>query len=194
MIENSRRIDTRIAGLFCFLFVFLYPLQSREAPKQVFSVNIQNHYIYTSATFVLDNADELINNLKSGFRAEITFQFRLYEKQSGLLSFLGNRLIKEIKITKSAWYDIFEGAYVIESKGLEVGRFKKKDNFLTNFLSINYRKLIIDSKCRKGSCILMGRVYFVPIKLIAPLNLVRVFTPLGSTTTEWQEIQLEKLK
>jgi len=187
---NSRRIETRVARLLCFSFLIIFPLLDAESDDVAFSGRIENGLIYVSSYFTTDKVEDLKNNLGSGFRAEIIFQFRLYSREHGWLSFLGNKLLRETTITRIARYDAFESSYVIESEDRVVSKFKGFEDFVRAFFTLENFKLPYGENCEKAKCIIMGRAYFVPIKLISPLNLVKIFTSLGSKATQWRTIDL----
>ena len=52
--------------------------------------------------------------LEEGLKAEISYQFRLYKRNKSFFSFLGDKVITEKKITKTAYLDIYERVFVVE--------------------------------------------------------------------------------
>ena len=191
LIRNSRRIETRIVRLLCLPVLIVFPLFAAESNDVTFKGKIENGSIYVSSYFTTDKVEDLKSNLGSGFRAEIIFQFRLYSREHGWLGFLGNRLLKETTVSRIARYDAFEDSYVIESGNRVVSRFKNYKDFISAFFTLENLELPYGETCEKAQCIIMGRAYFIPIKLISPLNLVKIFTSLGSKETRWRAIDLD---
>jgi hypothetical protein len=61
--------------------------------------------------------ERIASSLKDGMRADLEVVIRLFERTDGIAGLLGDRLIAEHHVTKTAYYDPFSRAYVVETSG-----------------------------------------------------------------------------
>ena len=69
--------------------------------------------VYGAVQYLDSHSQEVLASLWDGLRAEITFQLRLYRRNRGLLSFLGDRLLAEQRVVQTAAFDVYENRYKI---------------------------------------------------------------------------------
>ncbi len=200
--ENLRRSRTRCVVLRFLLFLalwgsfFVLPVGSesfRESGgiRYSFNASIRGYSLYVSSSFRPKSVDKLVENLKRGLKAEISFQFRLYRRMGGVFAFIGDKLVEEREVRYVASYDVFENYFSIYSDGRLVKQTHNVSDFLLNFLNLHNFYFGRIDKYDRTKMLLRGRVNFVPVKLKPPLNIVMFFTTLGNVTTKWVEISMK---
>ena len=123
---NLLRIDARLLRVACvvlFATGFASVLWAQQARA---TVVVDDRIVRLSAMLEYDGFDEVIDSVKAGLRSEIEYQLRAYEETSGFLSFLGDRLIVEIRPTRIASFDIFRDEYAIEMEGAPTEYFQSE--------------------------------------------------------------------
>lgn len=139
-----------------------------------------------SARLESASALEVFRSLDDGLEAEIVFQFRLYERSRGLLSFLGDRLVLESRPSHTARKDFFRSAYVLETSRGGRRVYDDPSAFIRDFFQLRAFRLPRFAPEHGKSYYLRGRVTLSHAKLVPPLNLIYIFFPVG-VTTEWKE-------
>ena len=142
--------------------------------------------IYVDAFFSYDDTEEIFRSLGDGLKSEIIFEFRLYEKNEGFFSFFGDRLLLEKRPSYTAYFDVYEDAYVVVETDGTYRQFDNKQTFIDNFFSISDFMLAEDLKNILRHYIL-ARIRLIPIKLIPPLTVIALFAETGNISSSWEE-------
>ena len=143
-----------------------------------------------SITLKGGDAEQVIASIQDGLKSEIVFQARLYERNRGLFSFLGDRLFVERKVVQVAYFDFFEDMYVVESELKGTRKYEQREEFMRDFFQLADLRLqdMRDLKREPGSYYILARIRLDPVRLVPPLNIISLF--YSSAVTPWQEIQI----
>ncbi|MBN2552702.1 MAG: DUF4390 domain-containing protein [Spirochaetales bacterium] len=147
--------------------------------------------VFGSVEYRSSHAEEVLSSLREGLRAEINFHFRLYRRNRGIFSFLGDRLLVERRVYQTAAFDFFENRYKIRRDGGKPVEYAGEAEFLDAFFSIPDIDLGEIEAADGGEYYLLARVRMMPVKIIAPLNIITLFSSETAFTTPWVEAQLE---
>lgn len=130
--------------------------------------------------------------LEEGLKAEICYQFRLYRRDTGFFSFLGDKIITEKKVIKTAYLDIYERVFIIEvNKGKKVLLYE--EDFLRSFFKAEDVQIgRLDSGESKEHYVL-ARISFSPVRLVPPLNMISLFYKKTAVVTRWAEAEIKVL-
>jgi hypothetical protein len=147
--------------------------------------------VYGAVEYLDTHSQDVLASLWQGLRAEITFQIRLYKRSERLFAFLGNRLVAEKRVYQTASFDFFEHRYRIQRDGENLGVYGGEAEFLDAFFSLPQIELgdINSSDVRKHY--LLARVRMMPVKIIAPLNIITLFSTQTTFTTPWIKAELK---
>jgi len=130
--------------------------------------------------------------LEEGLKAEISYQFRLYRRDNGVFSFMGDKLITEKKIIKRAYLDIYERAFVIE-----VNEEKKallyEEEFLEEFFKAEDVQIGRLSSRESKEYYVLARISFSPVRLVPPLNIISLLYKKTAVATRWTEAEIKVL-
>ncbi len=173
--------------VFIIYFILLkFLIFSQEV---LLTVESSYYSVNVSSKLELDYIEEVLDSLNNGFEAEIFFEFRLYEKASGFLSFLGDRLLIEEKSYYIAEIDIFEKTYIITTNEKEVFTYDTEAEFIKNFFEIDSNLLYSDLWDDEKEYYVLARIQLNHVKLVPPLDLISLFYSTG-IITDWAEIKL----
>ena len=161
------------------------------AQGALLEATIRGRTVYGSMEYVDSRGREVLQSLRDGLRSEITFQLRLYRRNRGLFSFLGDHLLSERRIYQVAAFDVFENHYWIQRDGTTVGEFEQQSRFLDSFFSLPEIEMGEIEAGQANEYYLLARVRMMPVKIIAPLNIVTLFSPDTAFTTPWIEVRLK---
>jgi len=129
-----------------------------------------------------------------GLRAEIVFQLRLYRRNRGIFAFLGDRLLSERRVYQIASFDFYENRYEIQRDDRVAGEYSAEAEFLDAFFFLPETEL---GEIEAGGGLdaadyyLLARVRMMPVKIIAPLNIITLFSTETVFTTPWVEAELK---
>jgi hypothetical protein len=151
---------------------------------------VRGRVVYGEVEYLGSHSQEVLASLWDGLRAEITFQIRLYRRSSGIFAFLGDRLLKEQRVYKVASFDFFENRYKILKGGRAAGEYVGEADFLEAFFSLREVELGEIETADPGDYYLLARVRMMPVKIIAPLNIITLFSSDTVFTTHWVEADL----
>ena len=141
--------------------------------------------IIASSSFLWHRQAELVSTLRDGLESRITFTFRVYERKSGFLPILTDRLVAEKTIARNAYYDFLDDRFVLESDTGVRTSYKEVAKLLEAFLSLPRVSL---PRCRPGrqsGCYVAARVQFDPVRLMPPLTIVSLAGATATVTTPW---------
>ena len=136
-------------------------------------------------------SQEVLASLWDGLRAEITFQLRLYRRSSGIFAFLGDRLLRERRVYQIASFDFYENRYKILKDNRITGEYTAEAEFLDAFFSLPEIDLGEIETGDGRDYYLLARVRMMPVKIIAPLNIITLFSTDAVFTTPWVESELK---
>jgi len=128
--------------------------------------------------------------LEEGLKTEISYQFRLYRRDKGFFSFLGDKLITEKKIIKTAYLDIYERAFVIEVNGKKKVLLYEED-FLRSFFKAEDVQIGRLSDRESKEHYVLARISFSPVRLVSPLNMISLLYKKTAVVTRWKEAEIE---
>jgi hypothetical protein len=143
-----------------------------------------------SATVVSLDHEKVLDSVTDGLEVRITFEFRLYEKTGGLLGFLGDRLLDERRLRRSASMDFFADQYVVtDDQGHKTPFIREADfvRFLSRLPSctLEYQ----GGHTETETLYVMARARIDYVTLDPPLNIVNLFTTTA-VTTDWQRTRV----
>ncbi len=146
--------------------------------------------VRVSVSFDSGHTADVLSSLGDGLKSQITWQLRLYRRQEGLLSFLGDRLLMERKVTRTASLDLFENRYRLFDETGQRG-FVGEAVFLESFFSLRDFPLGPLSPGERPECYVLARGRLEPARVVAPLDIVRLITPLTSFSTRWVQAAIQ---
>ena len=126
-----------------------------------------------------------------GLRAETVFQLRLYRRNRGIFAFLGDRLLSERRVYQIASFDFYENRYKIQRDDRVAGEYSAEAEFLDAFFSLPDTELGEIEAGNGEDYYLLARVRMMPVKIIAPLNIITLFSTETIFTTPWVEAELK---
>jgi len=135
-------------------------------------------------------SQDVLSSLWEGLRAEIAFQLRLYRRNSGPFAFLGDRLLTERRVYQIASFDFYENRYKIQRDERSTGEYVGEAEFLDAFFSLPETELGEIETEESDDYYLLVRVRMMPVKIIAPLNIITLFSTDTVFTTPWVEAEL----
>jgi hypothetical protein len=184
---NSRRNSAIVAVVPILLQLVSVCAFAQEARLDAV---LRGGRVYAAVEYLDVHSQEVLASLRDGLRAEIIFQLRLYKRSSGVFAFLGDRLLSEKRVYKVASFDFYENRYKILKGDTTVGDYAGEAEFLDAFFSVGETDLgRIDSGERRDHY-LLARVRMMPVKIIAPLNIITLFSSEAVFTTPWTEAEL----
>jgi hypothetical protein len=174
-----------------FFIYFLIINLSVFAQEASLTVNHDNNTITASLELKSYNIEEVLDSLNKGFEAEIFFEFRLYEKATGFLSFFGDKLIVEEKPFYIAGIDIFEKNIYMNTETGDEYTYNTEKDFIENFFKVS--SFVFDDVVLEADkdYYILGRIQLNHVKLIPPLDLISLFSSTG-IITDWVEIPVDR--
>lgn len=170
--------------------LLLTPVPSSAQEARV-EASIRGQRVYGSVEYVGSHSQEVLASLWDGLKAEITFQVRLYRQNRGFFAFIGDRLLVERRVSQIAYFDFFENRYKIQRDGEPLGEYAAEAEFLDSFFSLASVELGKIETSGAQNHYLLGRVRMMPVKIIAPLNIITLFSSGTAFTTPWIEAKLK---
>ena len=146
--------------------------------------------VYAAVDYLDSHSQDVLASLWEGLRAEIAFQLRLYRRNSGPFAFLGDRLLSERRVYQIASFDFYENRYRIQRDDQTAGEYKGEAEFLDAFFSLPETELGEIETEEREDYYLLARVRMMPVKIIAPLNIITLFSSDTVFTTPWVEAEL----
>jgi len=153
-------------------------------------VTLQEGWVLASFRYGDPPAAEVVQALDEGLAAEIQFQLRLYRRQRGVFAFLGDRLLAERRLVRTARFDRFERLYRVQESGAVEVRFPEVASFLEAFCSLDFLSLGPLPPGGAGECYVQARARLTPVKLVFPLGLINLFFPQTTFLTSWLRVEL----
>jgi hypothetical protein len=172
------------------LFLLLLTPALSSAQEARLEASLRGQRVYGSVEYVGSHGQEVLASLWDGLKAEITFQLRLYRQNKGFFAFVGDRLLVERRVSQVAYFDFYENRYKIQRDGEPLGEYSTESEFLDSFFSLASVELGQIEPSDAQNHYLLGRVRMMPVKIIAPLNIITLFSSATAFTTSWIEAEL----
>lgn len=128
--------------------------------------------------------------LEEGLKTEISYQFRLYRRYKGFFSFLGDKVIAEKKVIKTAYLDIYERVFIIEVNG-EKKVLLYEEDFLRSFFKAEDVQIGRLSSRESKEHYVLARISFSPVRLVPPLNMISLLYKKTAVVTRWTEAEIK---
>ena len=173
-----------------FLILFINPLILYSQQLNT-SASVKEEKVIVDVCLDLEDYSNTLKTIRSGLKSEILFEFRLYKKQNGIISLLGDRLVREEKTIYTGYYNMYDRYFILKRNNGRETVFKNSNEFLENFFSLKDYTLKYPFFSNANEYYLMCRVKYIPVKLVPPLNIVNFFTKSENVTTKWQRITVE---
>ncbi|UCF99852.1 MAG: hypothetical protein JSV89_10020 [Spirochaetaceae bacterium] len=151
---------------------------------------LRGEKVYAAVEYLDSHSQEVLASLWDGLRAEITFQLRLYRRSKRPFAFLGDRLLLERRVYQTASFDFYGNRYKIQRDGEHVGEYEGEAEFIDSFFSLPEIELGEIDTTDAREHYLLARVRMMPVKIIAPLNIITLFSSETAFTTPWIETEL----
>lgn len=167
--------------------MLLLSSQGITAQGAVLSVRTEGRTVLASVSLASAPIERVLTALHEGLKSEIVFDLRLYLRQKGFLAWLGDRPVVVQRESRVAVFDLFTRRYVIQQDGRAVAAFSGQGEFLRNFFVLSDYPV---GKLEPGDpsrYYLLARVRLSPVRIVAPLNIVTLFSSDSLITTDWVE-------
>ncbi len=178
-----------LAGLQLASALALPPAAAAQA-RQDLQVGLEEGRVMVRLAYADPRAGEVLAALEEGLAAEIQFQLRLYRRQRRPFAFLGDHLVAELRLVRTARYDRFERRYCIQSPGAAEIRFEDAPGFLREFFALGPLALGSPPPGEEAGYYVQSRVRLAPVKIVPPLKLITLFYPQASSP--WLRRELRK--
>jgi hypothetical protein len=185
---NSRRSNAKTHVILILLLLASVYGSAQEARLDAV---LRDQKVYGAVEYLDSHSQAVLASLWEGLRAEITFQLRLYKRNRGILAFLGDRLLSERRVYQIASFDFYENRYKIQRDDSITGKYTAEAEFLDAFFSLPETELGEIDAGDGGDYYLLARVRMMPVKIIAPLNIITLFSTETVFTTPWIEAELK---
>jgi len=160
------------------------------AEKAAFELRRPAGQLVVTARLENVKEEEILSALEQGLESEIVYHFRLFERTTGIFSFLGDRLLSQEAIGFTASLDRFNNTYVIDPTQGEPRLFKEKNDFLCRFLELEAHAFSEFQPEPDKQYYLRARIQLTPAVISGPLSIILLFFRTG-ITTEWIELAVE---
>jgi hypothetical protein len=161
---------------------------------QAISLTVTRNSLLVSAGIVFswDKQEELLATLREGLESRITFTLRAYEKTPGLFAFLGDRLLAERTIARSAFFNFLDGTYVVEEDGGARATYTDLGALLKGFFTVQNVRLARLRPEHLAPFYVVARAQFEPVRLMPPLSIVSLAGAAASHTTSWARQEMPR--
>lgn len=187
---NSRRNEAKNPAI---LILLLLTSAYGFAQEARLDTALRGRKVYGAVAYQDSHSQEVLASMWEGLRAEIVFQLRLYRRNRGIFAFLGDRLLSERRVYQIASFDFYENRYEIQRDDRLAGEYSAEAEFLDAFFFLPETELgEIEalSGLDAADYYLLARVRMMPVKIIAPLNIITLFSSDTVFTTPWVETEL----
>jgi len=149
--KNSSKAASRRSRL---LLALLFALSAVGLACQDLELSVRRDgpLVRAAAVFRWDREEELLSTLREGLESRITFTLRAFERSAGLLSLLGDRLLAEKTVARSAYFNFLDGTYIVEESDGARAAYTDLAALLTGFFSARGVALpaAAPATCRRG--------------------------------------------
>jgi hypothetical protein len=148
--------------------------------------------VRADAVFRWEREEEVAATLREGLESRITFTLRAWEKGRGIASLLGDRLLAETSVTRSAYPDVLEGTYTIEEADGARSSYRDPAALMRQFFSATGVTLRLPEDSRGRPSYVTARVLFEPVRLMPPLTIVSIAGAAATHTTPWVRAEIHQ--
>ena len=159
---------------------------SLRAQSLELTVGIHPDGIHASLWFRWNKEQELVSSLRDGMEARIVFQLRVYQRRSGLLPFLGDKLLVETHVARSAFWDFLDRKFVVEGDDGSRTAYTNAPELLVGFLTLADFPVAGLPPSTADRQYVMARARLEPVRLMPPLTIVTIAGAATSYTTPWE--------
>ena len=152
-----------------------------EQALQDLRIVLEGDRVVVSLSYSDPRAGEVLAALEDGLASEIQFQLRLVRRQRVPFAFLGDRLVSELRLVRTARYDRFQRQYRIQSPAEAETRHEEARGFLEAFFALGPLPLGELEAGEAGQYYVQSRVRLSPVKIVFPLKLIALFCPQASS-------------
>jgi hypothetical protein len=170
------------------ILLFLSPLAARSQETPTASLHSTDQALQLRITAPPARAEALRDALESGGEAEIRFRIRAYRERRGLAALLGDALLYEHTIVRTATRELFSEGFRIRDSGGEV-RYEEFEEFLKAFTVVTHRIPHRHISPAEG-VELLYQVVTIPRRLVPPFTILRPFLPGLEESSPWMEVPL----
>jgi hypothetical protein len=181
---------SRIIVYFFFAFLFLLSKNAYTNTTDL-KISVNETSARVNAKLSGSDTEQITHAITEGLKSEIIFQFRLYKKNTGFFSFMGDIFISEKSAVRIAYKDFFTNYFIIQS-GKATELFADESEFLAGFFSIDGFEIEFPKNMTSGEYSIRCRITLNPVKVEPPLHIVSLITPIG-TSTPWVEVQFTRM-
>jgi hypothetical protein len=176
------------------LLLALLLLAAADLGAQDLSLTVSRDSLLVSAGIVFrwDRQAELFSTLREGLESRITFTLRAFEKTPGMFAFLGDRLLAERTIARSAFFNFLDGTYVVEDDAGARATYTDLGALLKGFFTVEKTALARLRPERLAPCYVVARAQFDPVRLMPPLSIVSLAGAAATHTTAWVREEMPK--
>ncbi len=129
--------------------------------------------------------DPLFSSLARGEIAEITYDFRLFNKSRGILSLLGDKMLADRSIVYRIRYDELNSGYILSSGDDEL--FFPGFEELREKIRCAQITLTRPDSSETDNLYIRLRAAIIPRKLVAPFTILEPFLGSRHIKKEWKE-------
>ncbi len=182
--RNSSRTASRRSRT---VLLALLLLSAAGLGAQSLSLTVARDSLLVSAGIVFgwERQDELLATLGEGLESRITFTLRAFEKTPGFFAFLGDRLLAERTIARSAFFNFLDGTYVVEEDAGARATYTDLGALLKGFFTVENAALARLRPEHLSPWYVVARAQFEPVRLMPPLSIVSLAGAAATHTTAW---------
>ncbi len=190
---SRRSRPGRLPAVLLCLFALAAGAAAR-AGAQGLALSVQRDHLLVGAEarFSWERTGELAATLREGLESRITITLRVYETAPGLRGLLGDRLLAERSVTRSAYYNFLDSDFVVEESSGRRLSFAGPEEALGAFFSLRAGALLILRPDQAGRCYAAAQARFDPVRLMPPLTIVTLAGAGGRVTTPWVRAEIPR--
>ena len=145
--------------------------------------------VHIEFSYVLEdyNPEQIIDSLVEGHRAEIRYQFRVYQTMTGLRGIFGDRRVADHIVTYVTRWNVFNHAYAVRINDDEEISFKEVGDLLQFLLNVRLQRIPVGAR-QKDRLYVLCRTQIQPIKLVPPLTLMILIKPEYRQILPWRPV------
>lgn len=170
------------------LVLLLAALAASPAAAQSLDMGLRVHpdNIRADLWFRWNKEQELVSSLQQGMEARIVFTLRLYQRRRGIIPFLGDKLILETHVARSAFWDFLDRTFVVESDDGSRAVYPTAAELLDGFFTVRNFTVSAFPPGSGGERYVTARARLEPVRLMPPLTIVTLAGAAASYTTPWE--------
>jgi len=150
------------------------------------SLSVRPDAIRANLWFRWNKEQELVSSLQNGMEARIVFTLRVYQRRGGFIPFLGDKLLAERRVERSAFWDFLDRRFVVESEDGSRTDYTSAPDLLFGFFSLHDFPVLRLPAGSEEQRYVTARARLEPVRLMPPLTIVTLAGAAASYTTPWQ--------